>query len=196
MDDGAIDTLQAIFPAHDSATLKRFLAASNGNIERAVQALLQPDALVSHNDSGGKRAVKRRKVEKLDGWLKGSKEAKKPVKSLPPSSVQPSSSNLEPLKSAFALMKPSAYQPEQVARSSSASTPQPPLAANLPPLRLTTAEQIANHTHGMITLIHNVLPVDLANRLYLRMVEESQPNEQTGNPGCEFRLRGWLPRLD
>ena len=66
-----------------------------------------------------------------------------------------------------------------VLKSTSNNASQPP--KSLPPLLLTRPEQVAKHTP--CSLHFNILPADLAERLYLRMLDESEKWE---------RNRWWL----
>lgn len=178
MTTAGLDTLREFFPGHPPSTLERYLTASNGNVERAIAAILQPNSLVTES-----RPRKRQRVQKLDSWLTSSaaqrnKDAPSASTAVAPIEAPKTpavSAQLSPTISAFSLMKARPYIPD-------APTPGPP--NSLPTLRLTTPEQIQKHARGIITFIPNVLPTDLAARLFLRLVDESLPGEN--NPGCQL----------
>ncbi|GAA5991046.1 hypothetical protein JCM5350_005407 [Sporobolomyces pararoseus] len=178
----ALATLTALYPRHSTKTLAKYLEASNYNLERAYRAIERGDqAIVT-----GK--AKRRKVESgLKDWLKqdntvgtgsgevlvlsDSEEEKPPLP--PPTKTTNEQSPRPAVKSAFALMR--------APKSFPTTTPTPTVQANstathinLPPLRLTTPAMIAKETKGLITLVENALPEELASRLFVRMVEASR----------------------
>jgi hypothetical protein len=45
---------------------------------------------------------------------------------------------------------------------------------------------VAKHTGGLVTLVENALPPELASRLYVKMVKESLGEGEGENP-CAFR---------
>lgn len=150
-DADALATLSAIFPTHSSETLERYLAASSNSLERATEALLNSRPLGP--------STKRRRVGGLDKWLHVAELAAPP---------QPPPAKKEAQRSAFDLLRPPSSTP--------AAAPAP-----LPPLVLSTPALVSQHTGGLCTLIENVLPKELAARLFLRMMRESAGE---GGPGC------------
>lgn len=178
VDDTALQTLQAIFPAHSTGQLQRVLIASGGSLDRASTALLGDAPVVSSSSS---RGVKRVKVNKLERWLSGTSPEEPPrpskqacAKASPSNKVHSDPTASPATTSAFTRLRPPPLP-----------KPQPPPAVNLPPLRLSTPEMIQYHTGGLITLIPNVLPTDLASRLYTRMVGESEGAAEAGKEPCE-----------
>lgn len=178
VDDTALQTLQAIFPAHPTSQLQRVLIASGGSVERASAALLGDAPVVSSSSS---RGVKRVKINKLDRWLSGKSPEEQPrpskqtrAKASPSNEGHGAPTASPATTSAFTRL-----------RAPSLPTPQPPPAVNLPPLRLSTPEMIQHHTGGLITLIPSVLPTELASRLYARMVRESEGAAEAGKEPCE-----------
>ncbi|GAA5953275.1 hypothetical protein JCM3765_007460 [Sporobolomyces pararoseus] len=179
----ALSTLITLYPQHSTKTLTKYLEASNYNLERAYRAIERGDQAIVTSKA------KRRKVESgLKDWLKqdntagsgsgevlvlsDSDEETKPTTLPPPPSTNVESSK-PAVKSAFALMR--------APKSFPATAPTPTIQANstathinLPPLRLTTPAMIAKETKGLITLVENALPEELASRLFVRMVEASR----------------------
>ncbi|GAA5835127.1 hypothetical protein JCM11251_000169 [Rhodosporidiobolus azoricus] len=193
MADDGLETLRALFPTRSSITLRRFLTASNNNVERAFAAL-ERGAL---DDRPAKRARRKGASGGLDVWLggrggSGSKEVEELV--LSDSSDEEDKPNVKsappptkPFKSAYDLLKPSvASYPPSTAPTPAPLPPTPHV--NLPPLRLTSAAMIAEHTNGLVTLVENVLPVELASRLYVKTVRES-----SGEGEGEYRGQPWQP---
>ncbi|BGP17155.1 hypothetical protein JCM10213v2_005171 [Rhodosporidiobolus nylandii] len=191
-----LDTLRALFPHLSTPTLQKYLTASSFNLERAFAAI-ERGALDSDTSRPAKRKRTRGGSEGLSAWLgaKGGRrsgeaaevvvlssdsdeeEEKKP-------SISPSSASQKPLKSAYDALRPpptaSLPQNEQTTQQSH---------VNLPPLELTSPQMIAEHTRGLVTLVENALPPELAARLFVRMVEES-----LGEGEGEFRQpnKWWL----
>lgn len=179
-DPSALQTLEAIFPSHSTTELGRILVASHNNLERATTALLGDAPIVSATASTAK-SLKRPRELKLDGWLKGTahvKKAEPPATQRAKETKSSSSSTTAP--SAFSLLR-------SLPSSSTLPSPNPPPPINLPPLTLSTPAMIAEHTHGLVTLIPNVLPADLASRLFKTMVEESEGKAGT-KEACELGL--------
>lgn len=179
-DPSALQTLQAIFPAHSITELARILVASSNNLERATTALLGDAPIVSAAASSSK-ALKRPREPKLDGWLQGAALKKEAPPATRRAKEVNQSSNSATGPSAFSLLR-------SLPSPSSLPLPKPPPAVNLPPLTLSTPALIAEHTHGLITLIPNVLPTELASRLYKTMVEESE-GKAGAKEACEFTYR-------
>lgn len=139
-------------------------------------------ALLSGDESiVGNQARKRRKVDSggLEGWL-GIKKEEKGEKTMSSLSTRDSVAAAVGSTSSSHTTdddKPSAFS--RLLTSSSSSTCLTPIKSprpKLPPLILSTAEQIKEHTQGLCTLVENVLPKELAARLFLRMVDESLGN--------------------
>lgn len=171
--DESLQVLVDVFPDELRSELQRVLQASRGNLERATNAIL-----ARTNSSTESRPTKRKKTAGLDAWL-GTKTAK--------AAVAPSGAAFfkagtgrdvdaaegdqgSSMKSAFELLA----QSSAASRASEVVAPQP---AQLPPLTLATAEQVAQATNGLCTLVLDVLPKELAARLFLRMVRESLGEE-------------------
>lgn len=193
----ALDTLTALFPQHSTTTLKQYLDASNQDVDRAFRAIERGEQSIVTSKS------KRRKVESgLKDWLKGDKKAQQAEvlvltdsdeetpstsRDVKPS-LQPSEIDLKPpIKSAFSLLRPPrSFSSNPNPTSTTIKVNSTATHVNLPPLRLTTAAMIARETRGLITLVENALPEELASRLYVRMVEASR-GEGKGDKGpCEF----------
>lgn len=176
-----LDTLQALFPSHKRSLLAKYLAASNGNVERAFAAIERGEAIV---EADGSRKRQRTKVESegIAGWVRKEKQAKTEDVLV----LSDSDNDKEPLplpskagKSAFDLLKPS---------KAPVVTPQPvPTHVNLPPLTVSSPALVAKHTNGLVTLVEDALPPELAARLYVKMVKESI-GEGEGDRPCESGL--------
>ena len=174
MSEDPIDLLSAIFPNEQRAELARVLAASSNNLERAT------NALICRGDAGP-RPSKRKKTG-LDSWLGN---AGKDAAGGPSSSAsffkagttrKDDREQVNALKSAFDLLA-------QGEASNRSSEPAPTPA--LPPLTLSTPEQVAQATNGLCTLIFNVLPKELAARLFLKMKKDSEGGPD-GKGACEL----------
>ncbi|KAK4057150.1 hypothetical protein OIO90_001645 [Microbotryomycetes sp. JL221] len=190
--DTALQTLVGIFPDHDVALLQRFLVASHHNVERACTALLTGDkALFTHSTRRSK--LKRKRVEpRLDAWLGSQRnsdddgeiggtrnhETKSMMKQrrVTVSNNQPQ----DQVKSAFAMLRDPSTCRSETSTQTLTTTPQ---LTNLPVLRLTNSDMIRQHTKDLITLVPNVLPTELANRLFQTMIEESRGSKD--KPGWE-----------
>ncbi|POY69912.1 hypothetical protein BMF94_7092 [Rhodotorula taiwanensis] len=179
-DTEAIDTLQELFPQRSRTDLERYLAASQQNLERAFQAI---DRGLLDDARPKKRARTRRgsnglaaRIGKRDGVTTDAgvlvlNDSDDEVQLSGPAAVFPGeldrtrSAPAKPVRSAYELLKP-AERPTQ---------PEPPVAThvNLPPLTLRTSDMVAKHTKGLVTLVENALPQELASRLYVKMVKES-----------------------
>ncbi|GAA5903495.1 uncharacterized protein JCM6883_005019 [Sporobolomyces salmoneus] len=178
----ALSTLTALFPRQSTKNLIKYLEASNYNLERAYRATERGDEAIVTTKS------KRRKIDnpgsgQLKSWLKkdSSEEAEVLVLSdsdeEPPSrssSTVPIASSKPPTKSAFSLLRPPKSFPSATPTSTTIQANSTATHINLPPLRLTTAQMIAKETRGLITLVENALPEELASRLFVRMVEASR----------------------
>lgn len=142
--------LSSIFPDHSNGTLARYLAASNGSLERATTAIISNTPLVTSASS------KRRKVAGgLSHWITRPAVVEAPFVPTAPGK-----------RSALESLRP----PADVI-----ATPQA-----LPPLVLSTPELVVKHTNGLCTLILDVLPKDLATELFLKMIEESEGVREGG----------------
>ncbi|GAA5829374.1 hypothetical protein JCM3766R1_001077 [Sporobolomyces carnicolor] len=173
----ALSTLIALYPRHSSKTLGKYLEASNYNLERAYRAIEKGDAAIITN------TVKRRKVESgIKDWLKPNSEQPGPSEVLVLSdsddeeATPPARSNVPkpPVKSAFSLLRAPKSFPTTVPTSTTIQANSTATHINLPPLRLSTPAMIAKETRGLITLVENALPEELASRLFVRMVEASR----------------------
>ncbi|GAA5975102.1 hypothetical protein JCM21900_001600 [Sporobolomyces salmonicolor] len=180
-DHDPVSTLQALFPSHPRASLRKWLDASSGNLERAFAAIERGEhALVS-----SQRPTKRRRVDSagLEKWLgRGNRRTQHGTEVLvldsssddeevrPPARLSegPPPVPPKPLKSAFDLLRAPSSTADPAAAASSA-----PPHTNLPPLVLATPAMVAKHTRGLVTLVENALPPELASRLYVRMVQAS-----------------------
>ncbi|SCV69990.1 BQ2448_1384 [Microbotryum intermedium] len=192
----AIDTLAAIFPQLPQSTLQRSFVASSRNLERETTALLGHDDNVKHDSL---RAVKRKRIERLDHWLKPASSSLLPQPVQSRVAAPPSPSLEREVKTAPS----STFDAFQLLhRKSISKTPAPcPMlttavslavsarttietgapATRLPPLTLSTPEAIAKHTRGRIMLIPNVLPRELANMLFQSMLDEDEGRAQDGS---------------
>ncbi|GAA5901989.1 hypothetical protein JCM6882_000161 [Rhodosporidiobolus microsporus] len=193
MVDDALGTLQALFPLHSAAQLQRYLAGSNGNLERAFLAVERgaleerPTKRPRVKDSGGgldvwlgKSEGRSRQVEEL--VLSDSSDEDEPVKA----DVNIVSASKKPFKSAYDVLKPSVASYSTTAPT---ATPRPTSQhVNLPSLVLTSPEMVRQQTNGLVTLVENVLPAGLASRLYVKMVRES-----LGEGEEPFRGQPWQP---
>ncbi|GAA5927662.1 hypothetical protein JCM1841_006076 [Sporobolomyces salmonicolor] len=180
-DHDPVSTLQALFPSHPRASLQKWLDASSGNLERAFAAIERGEhALVS-----SQRPTKRRRVDSagLEQWLgRENRRTEQGTEVLvldsssddeqvrPPAKLSegPPPVPSKPLKSAFDLLRAPSSTADPAAAASSASP-----HTNLPPLVLATPAMVAKHTGGLVTLVENALPPELASRLYVRMVQAS-----------------------
>lgn len=193
-DTEAIDTLQELFPQRRRTDLERYLAASQQNLERAFQAI---DRGLLDDARPKKRARTRGGSNGLAAWI-GKRDgvttdagvlvlddSDDEVQLSGPAAVFPGeldrtrSAPAKPVRSAYELLKP-AERPTQ---------PEPPVAThvNLPPLTLRTSDMVAKHTKGLVTLVENALPQELASRLYVKMVKESL-GEGEGDKPCACNL--------
>ncbi|KAK4051444.1 hypothetical protein OIV83_002928 [Microbotryomycetes sp. JL201] len=179
--DEALALLESIFPDRKRRDLLRYLQASSYNVDRACSALLQGgNTLFVHNGrpNDGKRKREQASTAGLQAWL--GRDAPPRTDNVPtatkPAIAQhvqkrPRTASQDDYRSAFAVMQQSAA----TAKTAASAAPTPP---NLPVLRLTNDAMIKEHTRNLITLIPNVLPTELANRLFLSMVAESQTWER------------------
>ncbi|GAA5988349.1 hypothetical protein JCM10908_002177 [Rhodotorula pacifica] len=192
MSDESLDTLCQLFPDRKRTDLERYLAASQNSLERAFTAIERNLLDREGSDRPKKRARTRSKDAGLGAWLAPPRTSDdKAVIVLEDSDEEPStarSSSLQPpnqgghcrqgtqapIKSAFDLLKP---------QERSAPPPTAPSThVNLPPLTLRTPEMVAKHTGGLVTLVENALPQELASRLYVKMVKESLGEGEGENP--------------
>ena len=163
MDEQAkLDLLAAMFQDESAESLRAYLKRARGDVQLATNSILQLD---------GDPAPQQSKRGGLGSWL-GIAPAQKRQRTL---LVKGNSSakSATTSKNAFDLLKP----PSPVIAA--------PTTAALPALPLTTSEMIRIHTNGLCTLIPNVLPTELAARLFVRMVEESTGADKKG--GCSSR---------
>lgn len=196
----ALATLVSLYPQHPREILSKYLEASHYNLERAYRAIERGDQAIVTN-----RAKRRKVVESgLKSWLKSdaisidheaevlvlsdtsdeekspppqTRSSRPPHRTHSPAPKDVTSSSKGPIRSAFEIMR----APKSFPKSSPTATIQANSTAthiNLPPLRLSTPAMIAKETRGLITLVENALPEDLASRLFVRMVEASTGSGQ------------------
>ncbi|GAA5935916.1 uncharacterized protein JCM15063_001848 [Sporobolomyces koalae] len=193
-DHDALSTLTALYPQHSETTLRRYLDASNGNVERAFRAIERGDEIITSK-------AKRRKVEPrgIEAWINKAETSAASVIVLSDSDDEPDAkppvplpAEQRPVKSAFAaLRRPQSY-PTSAPTSTTIQTNSSATHVNLPPLRLTTPAMIAKETRGLITLVENALPEELASRLFVRMVEASRGTGNGDNSGPWKRNKWYL----
>ncbi|KWU43258.1 hypothetical protein RHOSPDRAFT_19812 [Rhodotorula sp. JG-1b] len=193
-DDEAVETLSQLFPHRSRADLTRYLAASQNNVERAFAAI-ERGSLDHGGASRSDGARKKRKRTRSDvdagrigAWLappplprKTSEDSA--VLVLDDSDSDAAAGPPPPLatrrdagpavKSAFDLLK---HPGDRATTTTTASH------VNLPPLTLRTADMVAKHTGGLVTLVENALPPEIASRLYVKMVKESLGEGEGENP--------------
>ena len=197
-DDEAVETLSQLFPHRSRADLTRYLAASQNNVERAFAAI-ERGSLDHGGASRSDGARKKRKRTRSDvdagrigAWLappplprKTSEDSA--VLVLDDSDSDAAAGPPPPLatrrdagpavKSAFDLLK----HPGDRATTTTTTASH----VNLPPLTLRTADMVAKHTGGLVTLVENALPPEIASRLYVKMVKESLGEGEGENP-CAY----------
>jgi hypothetical protein len=193
MDDN-LSTLQSLFPTRTRDELSRYLSASSNDLARAFSAiernaLARPTKRARTTGPGGldnwlgKSGKDGQEVEEIS--LVSSDEEKDVKPTFVPSTASTNSARPQKaLLDAYSLLKPSVQSPFPTSTATASPNPAP----NLPPLRLTTSAMIAHHTNGLITLVENVLPTELAGRLYVKMVEESE-----GKGTGEYAGKPWEP---
>lgn len=206
----ALETLCQLFPTRERAQLARYLAASQNSVERAFAAV-ERGSLDRRDDSERPPKRKRTHTTGLGAWLAPTpKRTTDEVLVLDDSDPEPpnpaarpgsrgtrslhtraSESKLQaqPVRSAFDLLKPSRDP-------SLAATPANPAGAathvNLPPLTLRSANMVAKHTQGLVTLVEDALPQELASRLYVNMVRDSLGEREGENPCASL---DWMPHV-
>lgn len=161
LEQSSLELLAAVFPDESQESLRAALKRARGNVQLATNSILQLD---------GEQLSQQSKRSGLSSWL-GIVPTQKRQRTLlvrGNSSAKIASTS----KNAFDVLKPPAP-------ATTISTP-----TALPALSLTTPEMIRIHTGGLCTLIPNVLPAELAARLFVRMVEESVGGDKKG--GCAF----------
>ena len=143
---------------------------------------------------------RQRTASGLDAWLNGGVDASRRGSAglqvgpsfVPDEQSQPQQPSFKVnkqdkpfTKSAFDVLQDTSKKrkPEDAANNATTAAA---AAVNLPVLRLTTPAMIDKYTKGLITLIPNVLPPELATKLFLRMIEESRGSARDGKPGCEL----------
>ena len=175
--DLALAVLSSLVPNADISqdVLLDALVAAHGDVEAAAKTLrleskeetLRPGKRRRRDDAGG-----------LDQWL------------MPPAKLGGSDSRRlltdqantspPPVKPKVAVTSPAPLGVptiNDVLVDRSSAIPSVPIAdRSLPPLTLGTAALVARHTP--CTLIENVLPLELASRLYLTMIDESSSWQQ------------------
>ncbi|GEM08032.1 ubiquitin system component Cue [Rhodotorula toruloides] len=162
-----LNTLQALFPSHGRSLLAKYLAASNYNVERAFAAVERNEAIV---EAGGSRKRRRTKVdnEGLAAWVRKDKQATLGDVLV----LSDSDDDEDPLPPARMTSK-SAFDMLKSSKASATASQPAPTHVNLPPLSVSTPALVAKHTNGLVTLVENALPPELAARLYVKMVKES-----------------------
>jgi hypothetical protein len=200
-DDEAVETLSQLFPNRSRADLARYLAASQNNVERAFAAIERGslDHRVGHSDGPRKKRKRTRSNDdagRIGAWLAPPpplrKTSEDPAVLVLDDSDSDAAAGPPPpplatrrdagpaVKSAFDLLKAPPREGDR------ATTTAPASHVNLPPLTLRTADMVAKHTGGLVTLVENALPPELASRLYVKMVKESLGEGEGENP-CAFR---------
>lgn len=190
-----LNTLQSLFPSRPRSELAKYLSASSDDLSRAFaaverNALARPAKRARTTGPGGlenwlgKKGKGGKEVEEIS--LVSSDEEEKDAKPLQPPST--STKPQRPILDAYSLLKPSVQSVSASSTCTAASTAPAPAIVNLPPLRLTTPAMIAQHTHGLVTLVENALPTELAGRLYVKMVAESE-----GKGTEEYAGQPWMP---
>jgi hypothetical protein len=179
MDDGDTDTLLAVLSSllddsasHDHANLLGALADHDGNVQAAAAALSKTSG-TTRSTPKPTLSLKRKRVGGLDGWLQSSapvpdvEEDETPRKlssssatrrDRSPSKRAASSSPSKPVVDLMTVLRP----PPSIGSS----------VPRLPPLTLATPDLVAQHTP--CTLHPNVLPPELACRLFYTMLDAAQ----------------------
>jgi hypothetical protein len=172
----SIELLAQIFPFSSATSLSSILSSCGGDLTRATNVLLSSESAKGGTGSSGSNN-KRKVGGGLDAWLSGgtigsSNQSKKKRDDREKYSEGP-----RIVKGTPAPNGSNAFN---------SLLPPPPVEAstNRPPLDLETAEMIHLHTGGLCKLVLNVLPKDLASRLFLKMVKESVGDE--GEAGCKL----------
>ncbi|GAA5931389.1 hypothetical protein JCM3775_005011 [Rhodotorula graminis] len=200
-DDGsttaALDTLAALFPERDRTDLASYLSSSRGNLDRAFRAIEARQSIVHGSNGPAKR--KRTTARGLDAWLRpaagerdggemlvlsDSDDGDDDAREGDHARVKPR--RKEPTKSAFDVLRsapvPSASSTTPSSTTSTATSSAPPAYISLPPLVLPTPALVAHHTNGLVTLVEDALPPELAARLFARAVGDSR-GEGLGGEG-------------
>ncbi|GAA5855309.1 hypothetical protein JCM9279_001943 [Rhodotorula babjevae] len=196
----ALDTLRALFPDRNPADLAAYLASAHGNLDRAFRAIDARRPIVHGSHGPTKRA--RTAPRGLDAWIRpaaGSSRSRGGdsevlVLSDSDDDAEPRKPRKEPSKSAFDVLRsaPAAASPSGAPSTSSAAPPPPPPAyVSLPPLILHTPALVAKHTRGLVTLVEDALPPELAARLFARSVRESR-GEGPGGEGPWTKNKWYL----
>lgn len=201
-----IDTLRSLFPTHSRSRLARYLDAARNDLERAFRAVATGQDIVD-GDTTSKLSRKRARVQeprrgRLDQWVRrgGSESAERepaPVLVLSDSDDDDDDDDASrtepkpPRKSAFDVLRAPAPSTRSApapapAPSPFAAAPTPPAYVSLPPLTLSTPALVAHHTGGLVTLVEDALPPELAARLFVRLVSESRGEGPTGDGPCAF----------
>ncbi|GAA6009472.1 uncharacterized protein JCM10292_003895 [Rhodotorula paludigena] len=180
-----LDTLQSLFPAHSRTSLSRYLVASSGNVERAFRAIEQGRDIVSTVEPPKKRARTRGTAGGLAAWVKPPPKGNDEVLVLSDSDDDGADSLPQATAGAARPATATSRSAFDVLRApSTAAEPSAPASThvNLPPLTLSSPELVARHTDGLVTLVENALPVELASRLYVKMVRENEGKGEGDQP--------------
>lgn len=197
-DNEAVETLSQLFPHRSRSDLARYLAASQNNVERAFAAIERGslDHGVGRSDGPRKKRKRTRSNDdagRIGAWLAPPLPLRKTSEDSAVLVLDDSDSDAAAgpppppatrrdagpaVKSAFDLLKPPGDRATTTTTTAS--------HVNLPPLTLRNADMVAKHTGGLVTLVENALPPELASRLYVKMVKESLGEGEGENP-CAFR---------
>ena len=203
-----LDTLQALYPDRPRPDLAAYLAAAHGNLDRAFRAIDARQPIV-HGSSHGPTKRARTRARGLDAWIRPAARTTSEGEVLVLSDSDddgrgrggareaeqaPRKPRKEPSKSAFDVLRSapaasSSSSPSSTSSTAPSSAPGPAYVS-LPPLVLATPALVAQHTHGLVTLVEDALPPELAARLFARSVSESRGEGPGGEGPC-----AWLPFL-
>ena len=159
--ESKLELLAAVFPDESPDALQSHLKRARDDVQLATNAILS-------QREGEPASQQSKRSGGLANWL-GIVPQKRQRTLLVKGNLS-SSKIATTSKNAFDVLKP----PAPV---TSTSAP-----AALPTLSLTTSEMIRIYTNGLCTLIPNVLPNELAARLFVRLVEESVGGDKKA--GC------------
>jgi hypothetical protein len=170
----ALSLLSDVFATCSRATLLNALADADGDVQAASQALLE-----RKSSTGSKRRERQRR---LDGWVKADKKHVSGQKKVRQLSVQKdgerhnNNSNLndnhvEPL--AQTASRPTKTINDVLRDNSNAATSSTKRPTAQTPVFLLTPEQISS-ANIPCTLVPDILPRQLAERLFLVMLQEAK----------------------
>lgn len=190
----ALDTLCALFPDRPRSDLSTYLASSHGNLDRAFRAIEARQSIV-HGSSGPHKRARTPARGGLDAWIRPARTESEvlvlsdsddddggPVRGDEQTSKKP---RKEPSKSAFDVLRSAPAAASSPSSTSTSSAPPPaPAYISLPPLVLPSPALVAQHTRGLVTLVEDALPPELAARLFARCVSESRGEGPGGEGPC------------